>query len=427
MPTAGDGKTRSGIFWGWYVVAGAFLLHAVSYGARYSFGIFVQPLTEENGWSRTVISLAASLNMLFFAAGGIAAGRLLDRVAPRWVASAGAAVGALGFILSALIETPLAFYLAYGLLCGLGSSWTGIVVGNSTVGKWFVRKRGMAIGIASMGVSFGTMLMTPAVGWLVKEKGWQAGFVAMGVVLLAVGVPIAQIFLGKTKPEAYGLRPDGRKEPEPPSDADDGGLPEEASAIPHGEALRDSRFWVLSLCQGTAVMTVLMAFVHQVPYALDLGVDRLAAASSLGAIAFAGFFGQFFFGSLSDRLPDPKYSAMLGYLVMASGMAVLLAATSVTGLFVYAVLFGFGYGCLGPMLPIIASGRFGRDSIGSVYGLLNFFVAGVGGGLGPLVGGILYDTLGSYRYVWSLDLVLLLAAAAGLMALKRSPGNSGTP
>jgi len=190
--------------------------------------------------------------------------------------------------------------------------------------------------------------------------------------------------------------------------------------------MRDSRFWILSICQGTAVMTVLMAFVHQVPYALDLGVDRLAAASSLGAIAFAGFFGQFFFGSLSDRLPDPKYSAMLGYLVMASGMAVLLAATSVTGLFIYAVLFGFGYGCLGPMLPIIASGRFGRDSIGSVYGLLNFFVAGVGGGLGPLVGGILYDTLGSYRYVWSLDMVLLLAAAGGLMGLKKGPGNPGT-
>jgi MFS family permease len=79
------------------------------------------------------------------------------------------------------------------------------------------------------------------------------------------------------------------------------------------------------------------------------------------------------------------------------------------------------------MLPIIVSGRFGRDSIGSVYGLLNFFVAGVGGGLGPLVGGILYDMLGSYRYVWSLDLVLLLAAAAGLMALKRGPGNPGSP
>jgi MFS family permease len=173
-------------------------------------------------------------------------------------------------------------------------------------------------------------------------------------------------------------------------------------------------------------MTVLMAFVHQVPYALDLGIDRLAAAASLGAIALAGFFGQFFFGSLSDRLPDPKYSAMLGYLVMAAGLAVLLSATSVEGLFAYALIFGFGYGCLGPILPIIASGRFGRESIGSVYGVLNFFVAGVGGALGPIVGGVLYDALGSYRTVWALDIALLLAAAAGLTALKRRQGDGKT-
>ncbi len=412
-----NSKSGRGIFWGWYVVAGAFLLHAVSYGARYSFGIFVQPLTAENGWSRTVISLAASLNMIFFAAGGIAAGRLLDRVAPRWIATAGAAVGALGFLFSAYVSTPLALYLTYGLLCGLGSSWTGIVVGNSSVGKWFVRKRGLAIGIASMGVSFGTMLMTPAVGWIVKEQGWQAGFILLGITLLAAGVMIAQLFLGKTRPEAYGLCPDGEQAM---TVSDTCTIPENEAAVPLAEALRDSRFWVLSLCQGTAVMTVLMAFVHQVPYALDLGIDRLAAAASLGAIAFAGFIGQFFFGSLSDRLPDPKYSAMLAYMVMAAGLAVLLGATSVEGLFAYALLFGFGYGCMGPILPIIASGRFGRESIGSVYGLLNFFVAGVGGGLGPLVGGILYDALGSYRTVWAMDIALLLAATAGMLLLRRS-------
>ncbi len=419
-------NANPGIFWGWYVVAGSFLLHAVSYGARYSFGIFVQPLTVENGWSRTVISLAASINMLFFAAGGIYAGRLLDRIAPRWIATAGAGVGALGFILSAFAGTPLTFCLTYGLLCGLGSSWTGIVVGNSSVGKWFVRKRGLAIGLASMGVSFGTMVMTPVVGWIVKDYGWQTGFVFMGIVLLVVGILIARIFLGKTKPEAYGLCPDG--DPALPTDA--GGalceVPENASAMSIGEALRDLRFWVLSICQGTAVMIVLMAFVHQVPYALDLGIDRIVAASSLGAIGLAGFCGQFFFGWVSDRLPDPKYSAMLGYGFMAAGLAVLLSVTTVAGLFAYALIFGFGYGCLGPILPIIASGRFGRERMGSVYGLLNFFVAGVGGGLGPIVGGILYDALGSYRFVWTLNIALLLAAMAGMLALKRGPDPSGS-
>jgi MFS family permease len=248
----------------------------------------------------------------------------------------------------------------------------------------------------------------------------------MSVVLLVPGILVAQIFLGKTKPEAYGLCPDG----DPVLPAAEGGArceaPENTAAMAIGDALRDSRFWVLSICQGTAVMTVMLAFVHQVPYALDLGIDRIAAASSLGAVAFAGFFGQFFFGSLSDRLPDPKYSAMLGYGFMAAGLAVLLAVTTVEGLFAYALVFGFGYGCLGPTLPIIASGRFGRESMGSVYGFLNFFVVGVGGALGPLVGGVLYDALGSYRSVWTLNIALLLAAMAGLLALKKGPGTSGS-
>jgi MFS family permease len=426
MPMTGERKTEEGIFWGWYVVAGSFLLHAVSYGARYSFGIFVQPLTMENGWSRTVISLAASINMLFFAAGGIYAGRLLDRIAPRWIATAGACVGALGFILSAFASTPLTFYLAYGLLCGLGSSWTGIVVGNSSVGKWFVRKRGLAIGLASMGVSFGTMVMTPVVGWIVKDYGWQAGFIVMGLTLLLPGVLIAQVFLGRMKPEDYGLCPDGEQAVPSVNCMAGCKVPETTVTAPIREALRDSRFWVLSVCQGTAVMTVLMAFVHQVPYALDLGIDRIVAASSLGAIGLAGFCGQFFFGWVSDRLPDPKYSAVMGYGFMAAGLAVLLQVTTVEGLFAYALIFGFGYGCLGPILPIIASGRFGRERMGSVYGLLNFFVAGVGGALGPIVGGILYDALGSYRFVWTLDIALLLAAMAGMLALKRGPDLSGS-
>ncbi len=426
MAMTGETKSGAGVFWGWYVVAGSFLLHAVSYGARYSFGIFVQPLTLENGWSRTVISLAASLNMLFFAAGGIYAGRLLDRIAPRWIATAGAAVGALGFILSAFVSSPLTFYLAYGLLCGLGSSWTGIVVGNSSVGKWFVRKRGLAIGLASMGVSFGTMVMTPVVGWIVKEQGWQAGFVALGLTLLLPGVLIAQVFLGRMKPEDHGLRPDGEQRAPAEACAADCAVAAKPVTAPMGESLRDSRFWVLSVCQGTAVMTLLMAFVHQVPYALDLGIDRIAAASSLGAIALAGFCGQFFFGSLSDRLPDPKYSAMLGYGFMAAGLVVLLTVTTIEGLFAYALIFGFGYGCLGPILPIIASSRFGRERMGSVYGLLNFFVAGIGGALGPIVGGVLYDALGSYRFVWTLDIALLVAAMAGLLALKKGSEPSGS-
>jgi MFS family permease len=209
MPVTGEGKTEAGIFWGWYVVAGSFLLLAVNYGTRYSFGIFVQPLTVDNGWSRSIVSLAASVNLFCFAVGGIYAGRLLDRIAPRWIATGGAVVGALGFLLSAFVLEPLTFYLAYGLFCGFGSACMGLVVGNSYVGKWFVRKQGLAIGISSMGVSFGTMAMTPVVGWIVRDYGWRTGFVFMAIVLLVSGVLIARIFLAKRNRKTTGYAPTG--------------------------------------------------------------------------------------------------------------------------------------------------------------------------------------------------------------------------
>ena len=138
-------------------------------------------------------------------------------------------------------------------------------------------------------------------------------------------------------------------------------------------------------------------------------------------MGFAGLLGQFFFGWISDRIGDPKYSAALGYLFMAAGMAILLQTRTVEMLFLYAVVFGFGYGCLGPLLPILTADRFGRQNMGSILGVLTFFVVGIGGALGPLVGGLVYDGTGSYRYAWGLSLVLLVIMAAGIATLKQNP------
>jgi MFS family permease len=416
---AGQMFKKNNLFWGWYVVAGAFLLMAVNYGARYSFGIFVLPLTAENGWSRSAVSLAASINLIVYALGGIGAGRLMDRFAPRWIASAGTVTGAAGLFLCAMAQTPLELYCAYGVLYGLGSAWTGTVPVTSSVGKWFVRKRGLAIGISSMGVSFGTITLIPVTAFILERFSWKTGFLFIGLALLIPGGFIAQLLLRRTVPEAYGLAPDGDR-PVTVTDAAAPGPTPAAAPLPARRIMADARFQILALCHGTAVMVSLMAFVHQVPYAIDNGIEKIAAATSLGAIGFAGLTGQFFFGWVCDRIADPKYSAVMGYAVMAAGMILLLQTRTVEMLLFYAVVFGFGYGCLGPLLPIIAADRFGRQTMGAVYGLLIFFVVGIGGALGPLLGGLVYDVSGSYRWAWLFNLGLLIAAAAGILTLKRS-------
>lgn len=407
---------KPGLYWGWYVIAGAFLIMAINYGARYCFGIFIKPLAAEYQWSRSVISLAATLLVVTYGIGGILTGRLLDKMAPRKMMTIGAAAFGAGLILTSFITTPWQFYLVYGILCGFGASCFGVVVCNSSVGKWFVRKRGVAIGIASIGIGLGTMILAPIDGYIVKEYGWRMGFIFLGVIVLVIGISMAQLFMGKTCPEDYGMLPDG--ETTSCSGPAEGyplqPLPLQGSLRP---VLADSRFWIMALAYSLAVTAEMMAFMHQVAYAIDNQIEKVAAASSVGFVGVASILGRFFFGWLSDRIRDAKYAACLGFIFMAVGIFVLMHARTPAVLFLYAMLFGFGYGSMSTMMPFLLADRFGRHVLGSSYGMLTFFV-GIGGGVGPLLGGIIYDRLGSYSFAWKLDIAVLVSVTFLILLLK---------
>ncbi len=413
-----DRTPGRGIYWGWFVVAGSFLILAMNYGSRYCFGVFIKPMFSEYGWTMALLSLGASLNLFMYAAGGILSGSLLDRLAPRWIMTIGAVLTGAGFILTGFLRSPLELYLYYGVLCGLGSAGIGVVVSSSSVGKWFERKKGLAVGITTTGIGFGTLALTPLAGYMVGHFGWRMGFVLLGGLIAIIGVTLSQFFMGKRTPEDHGWLPDGL-----PLAMDVGSRPADRPAGKNGllsqRAFRTVPFWVMVLCFSIAVMAEMTAFVHQVSYGESLGIDRIIAASSIGVIGLTSIFGRFFYGWLSDRLKDPKYSASLGFLVMALGMILLIRVKGPSDLLVYAAVFGFGYGSLAPMMPILLSDRFGRQILGSTYGFLTFFVVGIGGSIGPLLGGWLFDRFGTYAYGWAVNLALLFAAAVLMLFLQK--------
>ena len=409
------GDNRRGFYWGWYVVLGAFLIMGINYGGRYSFGVFVKPMVLEYHWSRSVISAGMSILVLAYGIGGIFSGRLIDRIAPRWLITAGSALVAAGLFLTPFVREPWQFYITYGLFGGFGSACFGAVVCNSSVGKWFIRKRGVAIGAAAIGIGVATMVLAPLAGWVVKVYGWRVGFFRLGGIVLAVGVGLSQWFMGKTRPEDYGLLPDGGGGTERGGDVTSDGGPRLGPSL--GQILRDSRFWILAVCYSLAFMTEMSAMVHQVPYALDQRIDRIAAASSLGMIGMASVLGRFFFGWLSDRIRDAKYAAAIGLFFMAAGMIFLLKADTITLLFSSALLFGFGYGSMSTMMPYLLADRFGRQILGTAYGMLTFFMA-VGGSLGPIITGYVYDLSGAYTSAWLLNLTVLLMVTFLILALK---------
>ncbi len=410
------------IFWGWYIVAGAFFVMAVNYGARYCFGVFVKPLSVEHGWSRSVISMAATINMIVYSIGAIFVGRMLDRIAPRWIMTIGAIVAAIGYILTGFANTPASLYLTYGLLVGLGATGMGVVVCSSSVGKWFIKKRGIAIGIATMGISLGTMTLTPMSGYIGKYYSWRIGLVILGIITFIVGIAISQTLMRKIQPEAYGILPDGDKTP----------LPGQIQLVPTVTKVstramfQDLRFWTIAISHGLIVMVIMSIFVHQVAYAVDNNIDSIAAATSLAVVSVTGFLGQFFFGWLSDRLRDPKYAYFLGILFLLFGVILLYNAQGVSSLYLFAIIYGFGYGCLAPILPILVADRFGRHFLGSIYGLLTFFI-GIGGSIGPVLGGLIYDTFGSYDYLWIINITILAAISIVILTLKKGNPYKSAP
>jgi sugar phosphate permease len=332
---------------------------------------------------------------------------------------------ATGLFLTAMIREPWQFYVTYGVFGGFGAACLGVVVCNSSVGKWFVRKRGLAIGIASIGVGAGTMATVPLAGYVVKVYGWQMGFACIGVFVLIIGVGLSQWLMGRTKPEDYGLRPDGGSAGKngPASDPESFDVPSARHSI--RQVLWDSQFWIMVGCYSLAVMAEMSAMVHQVAYALDQQIDKVAAASSLGIIGMASILGRFFFGWLCDRISDAKYASALGFLLMAVGMFLLLRTTTVTTLFVYALVFGFGYGSMTALMPFLLADRFGRHILGASYGMQVFFVMGIGGTSGPMIAGYIYDLTGSYANAWLLNLAVLVIVTFLILTLKK-PGKESS-
>lgn len=404
------------IFWGWYVTLGAFAIMIITYGVRYSYGVFVKPMFAEYNWPMTVIQLGASINIFLYACTSVLAGWLLDRISPKRVMTTGVLLTALGLILTSFVKTPLGLYLCYGILVGAGSAGCGAVVCSAAVGKWFDRYRGLAIGLATMGIGVGTMLMAPLAGYIIKYYGWRNGFFCVALLMLVVGVFVSQFFMGRSRPEEIGLLPDGEKPNRAELQPMEPLMPvEKTSIIP---VIKTTQFRVIAFCYTCAVMTVMMTFNLQVAYAIQNGIDELKAAAAVGIIGVTGSCGKFYFGWLSDRIRDAKYSASTGFLLMAIGMFLLYHAKTVALLYTFALVYGFGYGSMAPLMPYLLSDRFGRQRLGATYGLLIFFASGFGGGLGPLLGGYIYDKTGSYDFGWLICMVTLLIVALYILTLK---------
>ena len=390
---------RSGLFYGWVVVAGAFVVMFMGFGAAYSLGAFFNSLRDEFGATRAEISFVSALaGFLYFSLGAVS-GRLADRIGPRRVIVAGGVLLGAGLLLAATTRQLWQVYATFSLCVGLGVGFS-YVPAIGTVQRWFVRRRGFASGLAVAGIGLGTLLFPPLAAVLIETAGWRAAYVVLGVLVLVVTVAAATLI--ERSPEVRGLAPDG--------DPLAAGRPAAAApgATP-GEALRARPYWLLYLATLATSLGLFIPFVHIVPYATDHGISQFTGALILGAIGAGSAAGRLAMGGTADRLGRRR--ALAGaFTLMALMQLWWLTATETWSLLVFAFLFGAGYGGFVALIPALTSDYFGVRHAGAIIGLL-YTSAGIGSLVGPTLAGVAFDVRDSYT------LPILFSAAATLVAV----------
>src|ERR1700730_7889507 len=415
MLAASPGAPPGRVFYGWTVVTAAGLVLSMAYGTQYAFGVFFAALVEEFGWSRASLSGVFSLYAAVSSGFALVAGRLTDPCGPRTVIAIGGALLGAGLVAMSRVGALWQPYLLYGTIAALGMS-TAYVPCNATVARWFTRRRGLAVGLASAGGSLGTLTLPPVAHFLVSRLGWRWSYVVFGLAIFLTLNALAVMM--RRDPETVGLAPDGDGPARGPVRP---GPPTDDWTI--SRALRSRQFWILYGVFTATWTPVFIPLVHLVPMARGLGVPPLLAATLVSAIGGAALIGRLVMGGASDRIG--RRGALAIALALQAGAFVGVAqAHTPPALYARSLVFGFAYGAASTLFPATVADAFGREQAGTLAGLL-FALAGSMGALGPVVGGFIYDRAGGYQLSgWlsagSNGLALLLLASFRVPVARRA-------
>ncbi|MFH1088136.1 MAG: MFS transporter, partial [Chloroflexota bacterium] len=308
------------------------------------------------------------------------------------------------YLLMSLIAELWQFYVCYGLIVGIAISFA-LVPLTSTVSRWFTARRGLALGIAVTGIGLGTVVMAPIAQALISGFGWRQSYVILSLLVLAIVVPLSLTLF--PNPATKGLRPYGDRQD--PAAATTTAFAHQPASLDVRQAIRTGTFWRLVVIFVMFVLCHQIVIVHIVPHATDLGMSPLQASAILSLIGLWATAAKVTFGLASDKI-GCKRTLLMILAIMAASMILLATVKQQWSFYLFAVLFGFGYGGYSALYPATVGEYFGTKHYGSVFGTMLAF-SGLSGSTGPLLAGYVYDVTGKY------DLAFLGAGIATLAAL----------
>jgi len=384
--------------------------------------LFFPPILSEFHWERGVTAGAFSFGFVVSGAVSPLIGRLMDRSGPRAVMELGVALMGGGLLLAPLTTAPWHLYITIGVMVGAGSVCLGYSGQSLFLPNWFIRRRGLAMGIAFAGVGIGSVTLLPWVQHLIEQTGWRTACTAMGLMVLIVLAPVNLLL--RKRPEEMGLLPDGDAAPQAASARPVSNILDSVWAGTDWtlqRALRTARFWWIALGYFCALYIWYAVQVHQTKYLLDIGFSPNVSVWALGVVSLLGIPGQIALGHLSDRIGREAIWAIssAGFAIC---FAALIALKYEPGLgLVYLMVFAqgaLGYGLTSIMGAVVLE-IFQGPHYGSIFGCI-MLVALAGGAAGPWVTGTLYDLTGDYTLAFAIAIVVSLLSAFAIW--RAAPG-----
>jgi len=396
----------------WIIVAAGGLLGCVAIGALFSLPVLLRPIAQETGWSTTGISSAMTFAFLALALGSIAWGHLSDRLGPRIVVLAGSLLLTSGLALASLATSLAAFQLLFGVIVGISAAAIFAPMMACVTG-WFDTRRALAVSLVSAGMGMAPMTMSPLAAWLVGIHGWRTSLQIIAALVVAIMVPVALLI---RRPPALA---NATLAATPPSGATG------ESGLSIGQAVRSAPFLILVSISFLSCATHSGPIFHTVSYAVTCGIPLMAAVSIYSLEGLAGMGGRLVFGLLGDRFGAARVLvlALLAQAIVALGY---VYARDLASFYTVAALFGFTYAGVMPLFAVIARENFPLRMMGTVIGATTM-ASSLGMALGPVVGGLIYDTFASYAWLFIGAFALGLGAFLAALAFTRLPRRQMVP
>ena len=411
-------EDKKRILYGWYIVTVTFLILSLSYGIRWSFGIFYNSMAEDFGLNRTMFSLLMSTHMLVFAAGSPIIGLLSDRYDTKYILLFGTIILGSGFIFLSYSNKLWNLYFLYGIWTAIGSCGTGLVPNNLVVASWFKNRRGISIGISGTGTSIGPLFIAPLSTYLLLQYGWRSTFLILGSIILIVLVPTI-LFLIKNLPNDNSLDLNGQQRQLASTiqiNSNNYGIVPKKFYLK--EIMNNSIFWTIIFSYFAFSFSYYLVVFHLPIFSLDRGISEMTAAKVLGVTTASGIFGKLLVGLISDKI-GRRYPLIIVLFIQTVSLLGFMYGETLETFYISGICLGFSFGGSITLFPLITAEFFRKGTMGKTFGIITLG-GSIGASVGPFVGGAAFDLAKSY-FPALLVGALISVLALGKLVLRPFP------